>query len=136
LIRKEAIQLILNKISQQVRLIDYMPTILDFLEIKLDPNFESLDGESLIPLINGEKVEEKMALSESGNPLDKKEPPKEPNTRSIRTSKWKLIFNEYNNTKELYDLEKDPYENNNLIEKNLEIEETLWNQMLKIMSKE
>ena len=125
-----------KEISQQVRLIDYMPTILDFLEIKLDPNFESLDGESLIPLINGEKVEEKMALSESGNPLDKKEPPKEPNTRSIRTSKWKLIFNEYNNTKELYDLEKDPYENNNLIEKNLEIEETLWNQMLKIMSKE
>jgi len=36
--------------------------------------------------------------------------PKKPNTKSIRTSKWKLIYNEYNDTKELYNLEDDPEE--------------------------
>ena len=121
-----------KEISQQVRTIDFMSTILDYLEIKFDTNFESLDGESLLPLINGQLLTEKLAYSETGNPLDKKEPPKEPNTRSIRTSKWKLIFNEYNNTKELYNLENDPSEEHNLIGTGLEIENVLWEKMLAI----
>ena len=61
-------------------------------------------------------VSEKIAYSETGNPLQEKKPPKTPNTKSVRTSKWKLIVNEYNNTKELYDLENDPDENKNLID--------------------
>lgn len=123
-----------REIIQQVRLIDYMPTILDYLNIDLDSNYEVLDGESLLPLINGVKSEERFAFSETGNPLDKKQPPKEPNTRSIRTSKWKLIFNEYNNTRELYDLENDPNEENNLSGKGFEIEKKLWSEMTKILS--
>jgi hypothetical protein len=43
-----------------------------------------------------------------------------------------LIYNEYNNTKELYNLEKDPAETNNLINSGLEIEEFLWNEFLRI----
>ena len=31
-----------------------MPTILDMLDIKINNSFEKLDGESLMPLINGE----------------------------------------------------------------------------------
>ena len=120
------------EIFQQVRLIDFMPTILDYLEIKLDNNYEPLDGESLLPLINGKPWEEKMAYSETGHPLKGKIPPKEPNTKSIRTSKWKLIFNEYNNTKELYDLKNDPKEEKNLIDTGLEIEKVLWKEFLKI----
>ncbi len=58
-----------------------------------------------------------------------------PNTKSVRTSKWKLIINEYNNSKELYNLESDPDENENLIDKNLEIQETLWKKFLEIQSK-
>ena len=109
-----------------------MPTILDLMEIKLDPSYESLDGESLIPLINGSKFEENIAYSETGNPWDGKAPPKAPNTKSVRTSKWKLIFSEYDNTKELYDLENDPDENNNLIGKNSSVENFLWNELTKI----
>jgi len=123
-----------KEITQQIRLIDYMPTILDYLNIDLDSNYEDLDGESLMPLIKGGKSKEKFAFSETGNTLKEKQPPKEPNTRSIRTSKWKLIFNEYNNTKELYDLENDPNEENNLTNKGLEIEKMLWNEMNKILS--
>ena len=80
------------------------PRLLSFLSysinfIKLDASYESLDGESLIPLINGSKVEENIAFSETGNPWDGKTPPKAPNIKAVRTSKWKLIFNEYDNTK-------------------------------------
>jgi arylsulfatase A-like enzyme len=120
------------EIKQQTRTIDFMPTVLDFLEIPLDHNSASLDGISLTPLINGEETDEQIAFTETANPLESKKPPKEPNTKSVRTSKWKLIYNEYNNTKELYNLEKDPAETNNLINSGLEIEEFLWNEFLRI----
>lgn len=117
------------EIPQQVRMIDYMPTILDYLEIPLDVNYESINGESLIPLIKGEKIPEKIAFSETGNPLQDTKPPKEPNTKSVRTSEWKLIFNEYDNSKELYDLVHDPQENDNLSGKGLEIENILFKKL-------
>jgi arylsulfatase A-like enzyme len=123
-----------KEIPEQVRHIDFMPTILEQLDIGLDENFKPLDGVSLIPLINGESFDEKIAYTETANPLDANAPPKEPNTKSVRTSKWKLIYNEHNNTKELYNLEKDPAETNNLINSGLEIEEFLWNEFLRIQN--
>jgi arylsulfatase A-like enzyme len=124
-----------KEISQQVRTIDFMPTILDYLKIKLDSNFEIMDGQSLLPIINGETLKELSAFSESGNPVESKEPPEEPNISSIRTSNWKLIFNEYNGTKELYNLKEDPDEKENLIDTGLEIQEQLWNEIIKIHNK-
>jgi len=121
-----------KQITQQVRTIDFMPTILDYLKIDLDNRYEKLDGMSLLPLINGEQIPEQLAYSETGNPLEKKEPPKEPNTKSIRTSKWKLIYNQYNDTKELYDLEHDAKEEKNLINTGLKIESDLWQELEKI----
>ena len=113
------------EISQQVRTIDFMPTILDYVEIPLDKKYESIDGESLMPLIKGEKIPEKIAYSETGNPLQDTRPPKEPNTKSVRTSRWKLILNEYDDTRELYDLLNDPSENKNLSGTGLGIENEL-----------
>ena len=121
-----------KEIIQQVRTIDLMPTILQLLEINLDKKYENLDGESLVNQINGQESLENIAYSETGNPLEEKEPPEQPNTKSVRTSKWKLIFNEHNNTKELYDLENDPNEEENLIGKNLEIKNKLWEKLVKI----
>ena len=122
-------------ISSQVRHVDYMPTILDMLDIKINNSFEKLDGESLIPLIDGESTLEKFAFSETGNPLNKNRPPKIPNTACIRNSEWKLIHNKYNNTYELYNLLNDPREEDNLIGTNAEIEKMLLNQLLKNESK-
>jgi len=108
-----------------------MPTILEYLEIELDKSYEKLDGKSLLPLIKGEKIDEEIAYIETANPLHSNEPPKSPNTKAVRTSKWKLIFNEYNNTKELYDLENDPDENNNLVGTGLKIENLLFTELKK-----
>lgn len=126
--------LLSKEIMQQIRTVDFMPTILEYLKIEQDNRFEPLDGISLLPLINGKQMDEIIAYSETGNPLDKKEPPKEPNTKAVRTSNWKLIHNEYNETFELYDLINDPKEEKNLVGKGLEIENMLQQklQLLKI----
>jgi len=124
-----------KEITQQVRLIDFMPTILEYLRISTDQNYQKLDGISLIPLIKGNELPENIAFSETGNPLDEKSPPKEPNTKSVRTSSWKLIYNEYNDTKELYNLKADPKEENNLINLNKKEEKLLWLELQKILSK-
>ena len=121
-----------RKISQQIRTIDFMPTILDFLNIPFDNNYEKIDGTSLMPLIHGLSIPEQIAYSETGNPLDKKAPPKEPNTKSVRTSKWKLISNQYDNSKELYNLELDPGEEKNLFGKGEQIESLLWQKLQKL----
>lgn len=125
-----------QEISNQIRHIDLMPTLLDYLEIPFDPNYELIDGQSLLPLIKNQKFEEQIAYSETANPLKENAPPKKPNTKSVRTSQWKFIFNEYNNTKELYDLQNDPHEEKNLIDTDLEIEEILFNELLKLQSNE
>ena len=122
------------EIKQQTRTVDFMPTILDYLKIPLEKRYSRLDGISLLPLVNGESISEEYAFTETGNPLYEKRPPKEPNVKSIRSSKWKLIFNEYNNSKELYNLEKDPNETVNLIHENLEIEDLLWSELQKLIS--
>jgi len=122
-------EFITREITQQIRTVDFMSTILDYLEIPFDNNYEILDGVSLMPLIRGTSIPEQIAYSETGNPLDKKEPPKEPNTKSVRTSKWKLILNQYDNSKELYNLELDPNEEKNLFGKGEKMESFLWEKL-------
>ena len=124
-----------KEITRQIRTIDLMPTILDCLEIIPDNNYSNLDGMSLLPLIKDESLPEPYAFSETGNPLHEKAPPKEPNVKSIRTSKWKLIFNEHNNSKELYNLESDPSENQNLIGTGEDIEKVLWEELTQLINK-
>ena len=121
-----------REIIQQIRTIDFMPTILDFLKIPFDNNYEKIDGTSLIPLIRGSSIPEQIAYSETGNTLDKKEPPKEPNTKSVRTSKWKLILNQHDDSKELYNLELDPNEEKNLFGKGEKMESSLWEKLQKL----
>ena len=119
-----------KEIISQVRSVDIMPTILEHLGINLDYELEAIDGISLFPLINGETIKENYAFTETGNPLETNVPPKKPNTKSIRTSEWKLIVNEYDDTKELYNLKNDSLEENNLINTGLEIESNLWEEFL------
>ena len=114
-----------KEIKQQTRTIDFLPTILDYLDIEQDKKYKKIDGMSLIPLFQGKKISEKTAFSETGNPLYEKDLPKNPNTFSIRTSKWKLIYNEHNKTEELYDLETDKLETHNIHDLEKEIARNL-----------
>ena len=123
------------EIKQQTRTIDFLPTILDYLEISEDENYSKPDGISLLPLVNNELIPENYAFTETGNPLYEKSPPKEPNVKSIRTSKWKLIFNEHDTSKELYNLELDPHEKTNMINTGENMEEILWNELETIINK-
>jgi len=124
-----------REIKQQIRTIDFMPTILDLLDISQEKLSANLDGISLLPLIQGKSFSELYAFSETGNPLHEKAPPKEPNVKSIRTSKWKFILNEYDGTKELYNLEHDPSENNNLIGTGEQIEKILSDELDRLIMK-
>jgi len=121
-----------KEIPMQIRHVDFMPTILEQLDIKLDDNFKPLDGISLIPLISEKPFDEKIAYTETGNPLNENIPPKKPNTKSVRTSKWKFILNEYDNSKELYNLENDPNELENIAGTGLEMEDVLLKELNKL----
>ena len=81
--------------------------------------------------MKGGKYEERFVYTETANPLQERAPPKKPNTKSIRNSTWKLILNEYDGSKELYNLLDDPNEINNLINEDLEIKKILWNNLQK-----
>ena len=122
-----------QEFKQQVSHVDYIPTILDELEIDQDQSYEKMDGISLLQGMKMNNFKERYVFSETANPLNGNAPPKKPNTKSIRTSEWKLIYNEYNNTKEFYDLKNDPDENTNLIDENIPIKEELWKELGSIL---
>ena len=94
-------------VKQQVSLIDLAPTIIDLIGCERVPNFH---GKSLLPLIRGEMVETGCIISIDVEPVS--------NTKhfSCRTEKWKLIVTEGAEDR-LYNLQNDPGETINLIDK-------------------
>lgn len=93
-------------IHQQVSLIDIMPTILDFIKIKMNLR---INGISLLPLIFNGRYNMPYSFSEFMNPQGI-------SLVSIRTEDWKLIHNRIRNTYALFNLKEDPQELSNLIE--------------------
>ena len=112
-------------INSQVRSMDIFPTLLSILELKYDE--KSIDGKSLVPLIEGQKFNELVAYFET-NPLltyDSKD------SVGIRTSNYKF-FRDKDNPSErvhLYDLKNDPFENDNIFEQNKSLVEKLESQL-------
>jgi arylsulfatase A-like enzyme len=98
------------KISQQVRIIDIFPTILDIIGIT--NNITNIDAQSLLPLIEGKQIPEEPAYMETHYLIDMESQDK----IGVRTSQFKF-FRDKNNPQvsiHLYDLKNDPFENNNI----------------------
>jgi choline-sulfatase len=85
---------------------DFMPTLLDYLNIK-DSQLHELPGISFAPLLKGEKAvnRDKLVVFDEYGPV-----------RMIRTKEWKYIHRYPYGPHELYDLVNDPDESENLIE--------------------
>ncbi|MBF0331197.1 MAG: sulfatase [Candidatus Omnitrophica bacterium] len=96
-------------ITDQVRGIDLMPTILDLLKITLtDKEAAQMRGRSLVPLLKGAHVQ-LDAYTETDYRLYT-------HKRALRTSDgWKFIYALESDQKELYNLNKDPQEKHNLV---------------------
>lgn len=116
------------EIKNVVRTIDVLPTIMDMFKLKEKENYKKIQGKSFLSFIKGE-IDDRIAYSETGGLGGPTPSPEKHNVRSVRTDKWKLVYNETNKEKELYDLENDPQEKNNLIGKGLEIENKLWEEI-------
>ena len=107
-------------ISKQVSTLDIFPTIYELAGImKNGTNYSS----SLVPLINYKQITEKEIFLHT-MPFEKESAS---DNIGIRTSKYKYFRNSKSTKKDvrLYDLENDPYENNNISKSNLPIVEKM-----------
>ena len=120
-----------NIISDQVRSIDIFPTIMDIIN---SPDIDNIRGRSLLPYLEGEKMDEVSVLIESIPPS-----PKSSTTNSvgIRTSKYKYFRDRNNAGKNihLYDLIKDPLEEKNLGEELSDIVQKMENTLNEMRDK-
>ncbi|MBN1953994.1 MAG: sulfatase [Anaerolineae bacterium] len=92
------------------RLVDVMPTLCDLADIPLDPALD-LDGVSLLPALSGETPPDLNAYSETRHERSFEE--QEHLIRhfnSLRSEKWKLIWDRLDDSQQLYDLQADPGE--------------------------
>ncbi len=118
-----------KSIPQLVRTIDMLPTILDILKIDL---IEKIDGQSIFPLMNNEKIDEIPAYMETTPLIEKKAN----EVIGIRTSQYKYFRDREDISKRihLYDLIKDSFEDKNLGSNRFDLIEKLESTLQQILN--
>ena len=115
-------------VDKLTRSIDIFPTIFDICNLS---NFSNRRGKSLRPIMLDEDFNELFAFIESTVNLTKSS---DSNLIGFRTSKFKYFRNRSDELKDihLYDLQKDPLEENNIYLQNPEIINFFENELIKI----
>ncbi len=130
-----------SRIKEAVSSLDIMPTILSMLNI---PSPETIDGESLMPILQGEKGDLNRSIFTERAPFDEyaitkgewKYILRNPDKKKTITSKTvesfftQMLVSDTNNMDEFYNLNNDPMEQHNLIGKGYKEEETLRSEVL------
>lgn len=108
--------------DQTVMSFDLFPTMLDMAHISYNDSGKKLDGTSLVPLFKGQRLADRLLFWGNGN-----------RTISVRDHQWKLVrlHKKGQNTLHLFDLSKDPYEKDDLSEKNPKVVERLDKEITK-----
>ncbi len=100
-----------SKVEEVIQNIDIAPTILDLADIETP---ENMDGASFVPLLKGQDMDWKDTIYYEyfwERPF-----PQTPTVHAIRTDRYKYIrYHGIWDINELYDLQNDPQEMNNLI---------------------
>ncbi len=110
------------------------PTILDLCEIKPKTKFQ---GKSLAGILNGtnKNIGEEYVFSETGALQGLYPSPEKSNVFCIKTPRFKLIYLETPNEWELYDLQNDPQEKNNIIDIEQRIKKELKKKLLEYINR-
>ncbi|MCH9647638.1 MAG: sulfatase [Deltaproteobacteria bacterium] len=104
-----------RRVSEMVRAVDLLPTMVDLLGVEPPFELEALDGQSLVPLIEGEDTSLPVAYSESLNDLFgyQETPFGQDSLYSLNDGRWKLILRRRGAQEistHLFDLARDPKE--------------------------
>lgn len=99
------------KIDHQVGLIDVLPTIFDILDIEYKKLNTSFQGQSLVPILNGDEKDLRIRNSDTRLPMDLER------MSCLRNNKFKYLYLYNDRIEILYDLVNDPQELTNVIHK-------------------
>ncbi len=102
--------------NQYVIIEDFFPTILEMAGIKKYRKVQAIDGISFIPVLKDSKYEDtsRALVWHFPNKWTSLDGPGINYKSAIRKGNWKLIYNMKSGTKELYDLDADIHESNEL----------------------
>ena len=126
-----------NKVSSKLHSsLDIFPTILELCEINSEKENK---GKSLWKILTDDTVDEfedRYTFSETGALHGPFPSPEKSNVFCIKSNKYKLLYLEEPNVWELYDLQDDLKEKNNIINKNLSSTKELKNELLNWINRE
>jgi len=103
-------------VNNLVRCMDILPTVLDAIDADIpDQHNERLAGNSLLPLVQGEKYDDPMIVTE------KRVRDEESLRIGFRTNRWKFIHDGKTDETFLYDIKDDPMEMTDVSTQRLEV---------------
>jgi arylsulfatase A-like enzyme len=106
-------------IDEQVRHVDIVPTLLDLLDVEQNSGWD-LDGKSLVPALRNESIDSRTAISSATDVGTQ-----QVETIAVRQPGYKLLWTISDDSVELYDIESDPDETENIAEERPKVAERL-----------